>query len=360
MGAAHHQDAGLDAAWRKGYGSHVGHRGQRIVHPGRARAHHLDQHRFSQELGVALSHRAEQGQGCGQASAGHRYPKTRYPPFGVAQEPFGGFDVHGQRRDQRAVLERDEGALPEGRFAARYQGAHAQDGLALFQARSAAPNRLQAILQRRVKARHAELAGWCVFRGDGQGQDIIARQLVDQVGNAGDILRTRPPHSACLRVQDVRRRACRGHQRAIIGQGPVKTRIAPIVGKARRARVEKAQNDLPGKPDDAGLTIYVATMPGEERARLGVAHQHTHRLKDLEGCLVHSLHLLWREQLCEPDHFWVSSCDFVLSACLSPWALPRRVRRGGPYTPPLAWCPCPMTRKASGSASTTTCLSERS
>ena len=58
-----------------------------------------DQHGFSQELSVALSHRAEQGQRCGETSAGHRYPKAGYPPFGVAQELVGGVDVHGQRRD---------------------------------------------------------------------------------------------------------------------------------------------------------------------------------------------------------------------------------------------------------------------
>ncbi len=232
--AGHVQDAGLDGARGVRARSHVGHRRQSGVDRRRAWMNHLRQYGFGQKFGVALRQCANQCQRRRETGIGDDGGVARKPTLGGEDEHFGRVEVHRQRRHDRAVVQREEGAFFEGGFASGNDRAQFQHLLEVFRAGRVATNRFGAVFQRRIKAGERELAWRGVF---GQGRDrehIEGRQFVEEVRDAGDVVRGRPPLMPRFGINDVRRGTASDDDRPVVGQGAIVLRVAGEEGELGR------------------------------------------------------------------------------------------------------------------------------
>ena len=100
---------------------------------------------------------------------------------------------------------RDERVRAVGLFAARDQGTKAQDHLRFGQVLVVDADRLQAVFQGRIQARQRVMSGQRIIGQGGDREDIVAGQLVDETGDAGDVVRASASFLTCDRVQDIGR-----------------------------------------------------------------------------------------------------------------------------------------------------------
>ena len=83
---------------------------------------------------------------------------------------------------------RDERVRAVGFVAASDQSAQSQDHLRIGQVLVVDADRLQAVFQSRVQARQRVMSGQRIIGQGGDGEDIVAGQFVDEMGDTGDIV----------------------------------------------------------------------------------------------------------------------------------------------------------------------------
>ena len=98
-----------------------------------------------------------------------------------------------------------KGCCSVGFVAASDQSAQTQDHLRIFQILVVDADRFQAVFQGRVEAGQRKLPGRGIIGQGGDGEDVVPGKFVDEMGNAGDIIRPRASLLTCNRVQDIGR-----------------------------------------------------------------------------------------------------------------------------------------------------------
>ena len=152
------------------------------------------------------------------------------------------------------------------------------------------------MLQGRVEPRQCELSRRGIVCQRGDREDIVGRQFLDEVRDAGDIVRARPPLATGHRVDDIRRGTARDDDRPILREGAVVFGIAAMEGKGRRQHGPVLLDHGGRELDDLCLGLHLATVLLEDRARLFVPHQQADVLEDLQGGGVRAFDLLLREK----------------------------------------------------------------
>ena len=154
------------------------------------------------------------------------------------------------------------------------------------------PAGLDAIFQRRVKTCETKL----VFgRIVGEGRDreyVIAWKLVDQMSYAGNIIGSRTARHPCHRVDDIRRRACRGDDRKLAWEGDIASRIAPAQGDRRGYQGTEFLDYGRGYAHQFCFMIDHRAVVRESIPRFFIANQEADLLKDFERGLVYVAYIV--------------------------------------------------------------------
>jgi hypothetical protein len=145
---------------------------------------------------------------------------------------------------------------------------------------------LQAVLERRVEPAEAELPLGRVVGQGRDAEDVEPWQLVDEMGDVGDVRGRRPALDAGDRVDHVRRRRSRDHDGAVVRDRAVVLRVAAAEGEAGRRHLPVPLDDGGRKAHEARLVVHRTPVLLEDLARGGVVSEDAHRLEDLERGLV--------------------------------------------------------------------------
>ncbi len=150
-----------------------------------------------------------------------------------------------------------------------------------------------------------------IVRQCGDGEDVIAGQLIDQVRDAGDIVRAGTALASGHRIDDIRCGTARDDDRPVPRNGPVELWVAAAEGEGGRHHRPELVHDGPGKLHDLRLSIDLAAMPGEYPASLFVSHQQADVFKDFQRGRMCTLDLFRGEKCCKGHQRITSSSGSI-------------------------------------------------
>ena len=145
----------------------------------------------------------------------------------------------------------DDRPLAIGFRAAGYELAEFQHLTQVVHVGRVAAHGLEAVLERRVEAREAELTRGRILSQRGDGEDVEPVQLVDEEGDGGDVGRRGPALCAGERIDHVGGRTAGDKRRAVVRDGVVEAGVAPAKGETGRARLHVKVYDGGGELDEA-------------------------------------------------------------------------------------------------------------
>jgi len=130
-----------------------------------------------------------------------------------------------------------EGMFPVSRFSTRHQVCHLHHTGGILGVGGGDAQRLLAILERGIKPRKRELVFGGIVCQRGDGEDVVAGQFVDEMGNPRDVAGGRPPLLTRERIKNIWSRTRRDNDRAILWDCFIKFWVTRIKGESGRVHL---------------------------------------------------------------------------------------------------------------------------